>query len=440
MKLLTYIINRNILLYGLLFLVMPISGQSNGTIDTLYYDSEWNIAPSKEFATYKRIVFTSNDVKTYKNMYRDYNINENWLCGEGQFITLDYSNVKNNVYDGICKKYYKNGNLKERCIYKNGVSNGEFVFFYENGYVEKQCTYKNGKLDGIVNEFSKDGTVCTQILTRDGEPALDYYTVSNINGLCSKYKIKTRDPYFEKAESSEMQEIDEEGFFTTEKNGVIIRLCLGKWQYYGTYLQLRFNISNLTLDPISFNPNNIVVEYIKKDKTKKVTPMTADEYAGIIRSKQQVLMGLYSFASALNNAYNAYNTTTNTSSISYFGNTNYEGNSYSNNSSVYYGGASNYNGNINVTTTTRTYDPYIAYQAQIITENKMQSYRYAFKQQVDYVYDGYLQPTKIQSAETVTGHVNASYFNIKKYDILRITVYINNTPYVFEWDKSYFAS
>lgn len=438
---------------------------SNGSIDTVYYDSEWRLAPMMQFATYRRVIFTSSDTTKFKNMYRDYYTDSGTLQGEGGFVSIDRGDVSKSVYDGKCVTYYKNGNVKERQVFTHGILNGEYASFFENGYLEKQCIYKNGLMDGLCNIFDKDRKYCTQIEYSNGEHAQPYYSVSNQEGLRSRYRIDDNQPYFEEATPEDVEELDEDGVYSICKNGVMVSLIAGKWTFYGNYLQLRMNISNFTLDPISFNPNKITVKYSQNGKVKKVNddsddlysntirtsrrksstssggsifhPMTADEYASKIKKKQNVLMGLYAVSSAMANAGQGYSNTTITSTTNYSGDATMVGGAYaygSNGSALaYFGGKIESNSTTNTTTNIRTYDPYVAYQAQLITEQRMQQFRYGFNQQVEEAYEGYMTPTKIPSAQTACGHVNVTY--VGRADEVTITIYINDTPYTFYLEK-----
>lgn len=429
----------------LFFLLLSITSnsfaQSNGVVDTIFYTSDWSIAPTEEFATYKRIIFTSNDSTKFKNMYRDFYTSNGSLYSEGSFSSK--SSGGRLVLNGNCTKYYKNGNTKERCVYQNGVYNGEYTSFYENGYLEKQCIYKNGKIDGIMNKFDKDSTYCTQIKYSNGEISLPYYTVSNRQGLCSRYRVTDNELYFEDASSDEMIQVAEEGLFSIAKNGVNVTLAVGEHQFYGKSLQVKMLISNYTLDPISFNPKKIAIEYIKENRkgevksNKLIHPYTAEEYTEKINNKQELMMGLYAFAATLHDASAAYRTSTTTTNTKFSIDSNTSGSVYAYGSggyaSAYFGGRTSYDGTITSTSTTTTYDPYRAYQVSIITANTMRDFQYSANRQLEEVYSEYLKPTIINSAQSLYGNIDAKFKY--SFDKMRITVFINDTPYVFEWDN-----
>ncbi len=57
----------------------------------------------------------------------------------------DLSNYKNGKLEGVCKWYYKTGELQTECTYKNGEFEGVYKWYYKTGEVETECNYKNRK-------------------------------------------------------------------------------------------------------------------------------------------------------------------------------------------------------------------------------------------------------------------------------------------------------
>jgi len=71
--------------------------------------------------------------------------------------------------EGVCKEYYKNGQLKAEYNCKDGKLEGESRFYYESGALKSRKNYKNGKLDGISTWYFKSGAVDESIYFKDGK-------------------------------------------------------------------------------------------------------------------------------------------------------------------------------------------------------------------------------------------------------------------------------
>ena len=55
-------------------------------------------------------------------------------------------------------RWYKNGQLEERCNYTNDVRDGVFERWYENGQLAERGHFKLGKPDGEFSVFDENGT------------------------------------------------------------------------------------------------------------------------------------------------------------------------------------------------------------------------------------------------------------------------------------------
>jgi hypothetical protein len=79
----------------------------------------------------------------------------------GSFILLDSKNnmiskgyIKEGVKDGVWKKWYPNGNIREIRFYDEGIKDGTHVFYNINGSQSRQEKYKKGELQ-IKEQYQK---------------------------------------------------------------------------------------------------------------------------------------------------------------------------------------------------------------------------------------------------------------------------------------------
>lgn len=74
---------------------------------------------------------------------------ENWYL---------YKNVvPSRSYEGLCKFYYSNGNLKAEGTFKNGLKNGAFKLYHKNGKLAAHRSYIDGMADGTWESWDEEG-------------------------------------------------------------------------------------------------------------------------------------------------------------------------------------------------------------------------------------------------------------------------------------------
>jgi antitoxin component YwqK of YwqJK toxin-antitoxin module len=74
---------------------------------------------------------------------------------------------KTGVIDGIARKYYENGKIKNEIPYKNGEIHGIVKTYYENGILRQEENILSGKREGITRLFTLGGTVI-ELLYKEG--------------------------------------------------------------------------------------------------------------------------------------------------------------------------------------------------------------------------------------------------------------------------------
>lgn len=107
-------------------------------------------------------------------------------CGKQSKLTAQGVKIfeafyENDMFEGVVKEYYENGDIKSETPYQGGKRNGELRIYYQgnklkssqnyvyhkregegkkyypNGTLQEKFVYKNDKREGVRQEFSKQG-------------------------------------------------------------------------------------------------------------------------------------------------------------------------------------------------------------------------------------------------------------------------------------------
>lgn len=105
--------------------------------DTTYYDGKWQKMNSAEGAEFYRTV---THVKKKSNTAR---VHEYFISGE-MYSEINYSDYASKIKDGVEKRYYKNGQVREEGNYKSGKLDGNFSTYFQNGNRKRSDEYNNG--------------------------------------------------------------------------------------------------------------------------------------------------------------------------------------------------------------------------------------------------------------------------------------------------------
>ena len=419
-----------VLLFIWLSMAIPTIGQCE--IDTLYYDKDWKGVENKAFATYYRVIPNSSD-SNFRKQYRDYYITGE-LQSEGGFITIDKYDDSKSIFDGELINYYKSGKIEQKGNCIDGKQEGEYTRYDEDGLVTIHANFKNDKLHGIYTEFSEDGNLCMQVEYRNGEPIYDYYIISNKDGLCSKIRLSDKKPIYESPSIDEKKVEYKDGktWPYYNKDGIMIGMTNNKVNDYGKYFQIPIIISNNSMYPIEFDPDNVTASLVNKKNEEQILKVySAEEYMKKVRRNQNLAIAFTAIGegfAASNAGYSS--STTNTSysgysssygSASAYGSRGYARASYSGNSS--YSGSSS--------SRTTSYNGAAAYQAQVIASNRVAAYNDALLSERAAKDEGYLKRTTIYPGETISGYIN---IERKKGLSMTINIEINGAIYTFPWD------
>jgi antitoxin component YwqK of YwqJK toxin-antitoxin module len=71
-------------------------------------------------------------------------------------------------YDGPLVRYYRNGNIAVRGAYKKDKMEGPWIYYYPEGGIEREESYRNGTPDGVHRNFFPDGSLYQETHYKNG--------------------------------------------------------------------------------------------------------------------------------------------------------------------------------------------------------------------------------------------------------------------------------
>ena len=393
----------------LLLAVLVVASAGNlfaqGKIDTLYYTKDWKCAPHKAFASYYRVAFYPTNAALPKQ-YRDYYITDE-VRGGGNFIKVDAVDDANSVFDGECTTYYKSGQVETVRNYKNGVLEGKFCTYQEDGLIKTTGSFCNGKLSGLYTEFLKDGAF-VQFEYLDGKSVFDYYVKGDSKGNLTKFRIADNAPVWETPSVNERTVEFRDGtpWQIYYKNGVRIALTNRSVRDYGKWHRLDMEISNYTIDPIEFTPEESITatSVNAKAEVSNLAVWSAEEYLKKVNRTQifaAVMLGVAEGLATMDAGHSASKTTT-----------------YHSNGT-------------HSTSYTRAYSPTVAYQSRVLSAYHMATFTKAMSESQEFKKLGYLKKNTINPGEAVSGYVHVKR---KKGEKVQFVVKIEGADYTFDWD------
>ena len=389
-------------------------------IDTLYYTKEWKYAPNKTFADFYRIAYYPADSLQTK-LFRDYYMSGE-LQSSGNFIKIDSLDDANTIFDGECINYFKNGKPEFVRNYQQGLLNGDFCVYKEDGLIKQTGKYSNGELSGLYTEFLDDG-MYIQIEYLNGQPVYDYYVVGDSDGNLTKLLIADNTPVWESPSIAErgLDYKDSAPWQFYNKNGLIIALTNTIVKDYGKWHRIDVVISNNNIIPIEFDPAvNISASSVDWDgNTSDLEVWSADEYMKKVNRSQTWAAVLMGVAEGMSTANAGYSTSTT--------NSYYSGNAYAYGSGGY--GYGIYSGTS--TSHTRTYDAVAAYQARVLSQQRMAEFNNALAEEQEIKELGYLKKNTIYPGETISGYVHIKRI---KGETVQFILKIDKAEYIFDWN------
>ena len=405
---------KTVLLITCLMCVMNIT-LAQDRIDTLYYTKEWKYAPNKTFADFYRVAYYPADSLQTKQ-FRDYYISGE-LQSSGNFIKIDSLDDAKTIFDGECINYFKNGKTELVRNYRQGLLNGDFCVYKENGLIKQTGKYCNGELAGLYTEFLDNGAH-VQIEYVNGKPIYDYYVVGDSSGNLTKFNIANNTPVWESPLVSERNTDYQDGtpwqFYN--KNGVIIALTNTIVKDYGRWHRIDIVISNNTIIPIEFDPviNISASSTDIEGFTTDLEVWSSEEYLKKVNRSQTWAAVLMGVAEGMSTANAGYSTSTT--------NSYYSGSTYGS------GGYGSYSGT--ATSYTRTYNAGAAYQAQVLSQQRMADFSNAMAEEQQIKKLGYLKRNTIYPGETISGYVHVKRI---KGETVQFVIQIEKAEYIFDW-------
>jgi len=427
--------NNNRIIALILFAMLSFSSYGQEKIDTIYYDKDWKGVTNRAFADFYRIaVYPDNNL--YKKQFRDYYITGE-LQASGGFISIDEIDDSKSIFDGECINYFKNGKVASRKTVRNGKINGEFCEYSEDGLFKRKGTFAEDELSGLYTEFLEDGSYI-QAEYLAGKPKYDYYVMSNQSGFLLKIRFSDNQPIWESPAVSERKTEYRKGTAWQYyiKNGLTVAQTNTTVKDYGKWHRIDLIISNNSMIPIEFDPELITAFSVdKKEKQIDLAVWSSERYMKKVKRSQTwaaIGMGLAEGLATMNAGYS---TSTTNSSAYYSGTSNRYGNvsAYGSGGYAYgsYSGNSTYSGSAYGTSTTNTYDATAAYQARVLSAQRMADFDNAQWQERQSKDEGYLKKTTIYPGETITGYVH---IERKTGKSVYITVDINGAKYLYGWN------
>jgi hypothetical protein len=402
-------------------------------IDTIYYDKDWKGVSNRAFADFYRIaVHPISD--NYKKTFRDYYITGE-LQASGAFISIDKFDDSKTVFDGETVTYFKSGKVHYKNNYSNGKKNGEHCEYSENGLVVKKMDFVNDELSGLYTEFIEDGAF-VQAEYINGKPKYDYYIVSNMNGQIVKIKYSDNQPLWESPSVSELKTLYQDGtpWQYYVKNGLTIAQTNTTTKDYGKWHRIDLIITNNSMLPIEFDPEKDITAYSvdKKQKEKDLAVWSCDRYMKKVKTAQTWAAIGVGLAEGLSTMNAGYSTSTTNSSAYYNGRSNSYGSASAYGSGGYaygsYSGNSSYSGSVYGVKHTTTYDANAAYQARVLSQQRMADFSDAQWNERNAKQMGYLKRNTICPGETIQGYVHIQRISgVSVY----ITININGAKYVY---------
>lgn len=122
--------------------------QVNAQSDTTWYDADWETVSTKDSATYYR----PKPIRQTNGLYlvKDY-----FMSGALQMEAYSKT-IPKDVYHGILKRYYENGQVEDSENYINNNKHGKNVGYYQNGKLADDEYYVNGLLQGVQKYYRED--------------------------------------------------------------------------------------------------------------------------------------------------------------------------------------------------------------------------------------------------------------------------------------------
>lgn len=134
------------------FVSMSIFLFSQNMAEKVFFDKNGKSTSAVD-AYYYRVPMDNQG--NYKSFYN----NGGSVFFEGKINKADQNDESKNIYEGICKWYYKNGkNRMIRTFTNTGKETGTSSYYYESGKIQKEIEYKDGLIENNrYTEYDESG-------------------------------------------------------------------------------------------------------------------------------------------------------------------------------------------------------------------------------------------------------------------------------------------
>ncbi len=136
-----------------IFLFLSLSGFCKDG-KTIYYNEDFFIT-KKETAAYYIII----DPEAQKDRIYKYYYISGELYWKGEKSYVDFKMPENDINEGLCISYYKNGNKEEEINFMHNKKNGEYIAYYENGNKKYEEEYLHSKIEGFSKSYYENGKI-----------------------------------------------------------------------------------------------------------------------------------------------------------------------------------------------------------------------------------------------------------------------------------------
>src|SRR6185369_12076441 len=93
----------------------------------------------------------------------------NTVYYDGTKQIMQVVEMKDGRKNGLCREYYKNGNLRSQAWYSKDTVRDTVFYYFEEGPLSSVQIYNHGKKNGCWKKFSKKGILYSEIWYKDNE-------------------------------------------------------------------------------------------------------------------------------------------------------------------------------------------------------------------------------------------------------------------------------
>lgn len=168
-----------------LFLVLCVNiGLFSQSKDTIYYNSEWELADSSEHDYY--LIKEGNKKNgAFTAYYKSGKIRCNFYCNE-----INYEDIENSKFESKMTIYSKEGKIINEGNYENGLKSGKWNYFTDLGVKDIEEEYEKGILNGSFISYYENNKIHEKGNMLNGKKNGDWVTKYYDGAIKSIYNYK----------------------------------------------------------------------------------------------------------------------------------------------------------------------------------------------------------------------------------------------------------